>query len=688
MRGLLTRVERRRLSTSVVALVFCLPILLVMPASSFSDSGGEAVHEERSSSIHQAATDGTVYIRTDGSVDPSTAPIQRDGDKYTLTDNVYESIVVERDNVVFDGAGHTLQGTGADPSTGILVAERANVTIRNARIDAFEVGIHVSWCQDVWIDGNFIANGTQDIYGSQRGIHVDRSQNVRVTGNSLKNGTLNSHGILLDGSSHNAVSRNSITNYSAGIIVEGYPYQSSYNFIFENSMTYNDCGIILHESSSNTFAGNYIAKNDWGVWFFYAPGNTLFHNNFVNNSIQVYDAEAANWDDGYPSGGNHWSDYSGVDEKTGADQDHLGSDGIGDTLYVIYSGLIDRYPLMNPWNPSGIHELYATVPSPAVRTLGVPSPLTGAVTNQGTLDEADVKLDLSIDGTTVGSITIPLLRSGDTQIIQYLWIPAVRGEYNLTAYAHPISGEISVDNNQEIKLMSVWAIGVHSGDWIKYAYTYEIEPSTPHTEWVKLEFLSVEVTTVTVRGTLNVSGGTEQTETFSVILSYFDPWMGTPSFDTLTSFVIQCNSTYGDVARIRDVGKPCALVNWANSTLGGTIEGEVGRDYAGASRNAVYATYSSFVEYGPLTFYWDKETGVLLEASCSRSDGWTATAVETNMWQIQPSAHPANSTVLYVLGIAAIVIIVAVALLVMRRKKEPDLTFARTEEPPTASPRT
>jgi hypothetical protein len=58
---------------------------------------------------------GTIYIRADGSIDPSTAPIQRNGDTYTLTDNIFQSdiyattIVIERDNIVFDGAGYTLR---------------------------------------------------------------------------------------------------------------------------------------------------------------------------------------------------------------------------------------------------------------------------------------------------------------------------------------------------------------------------------------------------------------------------------------------------------------------------------------------------------------------------------------------------------------------------------------------------
>ena len=39
------------------------------------------------------AEGGTIYIRADGSIDPPTAPILRDGDIYTFTDNIYDSIV-------------------------------------------------------------------------------------------------------------------------------------------------------------------------------------------------------------------------------------------------------------------------------------------------------------------------------------------------------------------------------------------------------------------------------------------------------------------------------------------------------------------------------------------------------------------------------------------------------------------
>ncbi len=47
-----------------------------------------------------------IYIRADGSIDPPTAPIKTlDNITYTLTNNVYGLIVVERNNIIIDGAG-------------------------------------------------------------------------------------------------------------------------------------------------------------------------------------------------------------------------------------------------------------------------------------------------------------------------------------------------------------------------------------------------------------------------------------------------------------------------------------------------------------------------------------------------------------------------------------------------------
>jgi hypothetical protein len=64
------------------------------------------------------------------------------------------------------------------------------------------------------------------------------------------------------------------------------------------------------------------------------------------------------WDDGYPSGGNYWKDYTGVDLYNGPYQNETGSDGIGDTPYTIDANNTDRYPLMAPFNTfeAGVYD--------------------------------------------------------------------------------------------------------------------------------------------------------------------------------------------------------------------------------------------------------------------------------------------------------------------------------------------
>jgi hypothetical protein len=54
-----------------------------------------------------------VYIRADGTVEPQILPIQRVGETYTFTGNIANyTIEVQRDNIVIDGTGYTLQGNG------------------------------------------------------------------------------------------------------------------------------------------------------------------------------------------------------------------------------------------------------------------------------------------------------------------------------------------------------------------------------------------------------------------------------------------------------------------------------------------------------------------------------------------------------------------------------------------------
>src|SRR3990172_1568726 len=52
----------------------------------------------------------TIYILPDGSIDPPTAPILRDGNTYTFTGDAFARLNIQKGNTVIDGAGYTLRG--------------------------------------------------------------------------------------------------------------------------------------------------------------------------------------------------------------------------------------------------------------------------------------------------------------------------------------------------------------------------------------------------------------------------------------------------------------------------------------------------------------------------------------------------------------------------------------------------
>jgi len=125
------------------------------------------------------------------------------------------------------------------------------------------------------------------------------------------------------------------------------------SLITNNNANSNSCkGIYLYSSSNNILTKNNLNLNDYyGIYLLDSSTNKIYLNNFVDNTIQAYDNTGTNsWDNGYPSGGNYWSDYDeesegAIDVKSGPNQDQAGSDGFADTPYDILgsAGAKDNY---------------------------------------------------------------------------------------------------------------------------------------------------------------------------------------------------------------------------------------------------------------------------------------------------------------------------------------------------------
>jgi len=174
-----------------------------------------------------------------------------------------------------------------------------------------------------------------------------RSKNITVENLNI---SWTSFGIQLWQTNCSKIKNNNLTNNVFGVELDA---GSCYNTISGNNITANSyAGIQLFggfgSCRCNNISENTIANNHLGVWIRFSSNNKICHNNFINNWKQVeinygehITPDAVNvWDDGYPSGGNYWSDYIGEDSN---------GDGIGDTPYVINANNTDRHPLMSPF---------------------------------------------------------------------------------------------------------------------------------------------------------------------------------------------------------------------------------------------------------------------------------------------------------------------------------------------------
>ena len=274
------------------------------------------------STAASAVSTTTIFIQPDGTVNPSNVPIQRNGDIYTFTANVYDPILVQKSNVTLDGAGYSLIGP-------LTLAERKSEPV---------LGTGPNTTLPPYIIG----------------LDCDK------TVNSLTIRNLN------------------VKDFNIGVYI-----RTTNNTLIDNAVSGNTVGVLL-SGSANKIIRNYIFDNEEGLFFGFEQVNgsaanipsdiDISENSFINNTYQlsgcvckVYNFSEAlhSWDNG--NKGNYWSDYNGTDAN---------SDGIGDTYYRIDILNQDRYPLIQSTAQPPVPA--AKVPVEAI-VLGVSVPVVVAV---------------------------------------------------------------------------------------------------------------------------------------------------------------------------------------------------------------------------------------------------------------------------------------------------------------------
>lgn len=238
-------------------------------------------------------------------------------------------------------------------------------TIQN--IDGWDnlVCIYLTGSNDNTISGSVLhesmvgvsVNGAgNSVYGNT--IHSnDYGMGLGDTGSHVHNNTISGNDIgisLTYATTFHDISYNEILNNTFdGIHLMGdsdfEEYPTDIN-IYRNTLSGNNRAVYMMKTFRISLYENIISYNNQSVGLYEVGVDVeIYHNSFMENTEVPFDyLSLVSWDDGYPSGGNYWSDYAGIDIMSGLLQNIPGSDGIGDTPYVIDADSRDDYPLMAP----------------------------------------------------------------------------------------------------------------------------------------------------------------------------------------------------------------------------------------------------------------------------------------------------------------------------------------------------
>ncbi len=341
------------------------------------------------------------FIRSNGDVDPSTLPIQRNGNSYVLTNNIENyTLEIQRSNILLDGAGFTIQGVYAYRYDGLTLSYVNDVTIKNLKLNIFNNGIVLNNTSNIKITNNrvdtefcvILANVSgSEVYSNTlfgkgyciwgqcinclvnynyldgEGIHLSLSNDNNITNNLFKQHP--SESIELGRCYHNIISGNTLfiddpSDVPSGIAVSD---ESAYNAVFRNNIIgcysiFVVSSVIISNAHDNVFYENNFANSQYGVYVdgygaMPSVNNTFFSNNFLNISKPVQinnNASVNNWDNG--SIGNYWSDY--LTKYPQAKE--IGNTTMGDTPYILNDNNTDNFPLINQVDI----EFSTSLPSP------------------------------------------------------------------------------------------------------------------------------------------------------------------------------------------------------------------------------------------------------------------------------------------------------------------------------------
>jgi parallel beta-helix repeat protein len=257
-------------------IAFVLVFLFLIPLTSLPSVNGQSQQ---------------VTITPDGLVIGTNA-ITRNENTYTLTENLKASIIIQKDNIVLDGAMFQILGSDQiikegvvnqfseiNNETAIFIKDMMNVTIKNFDIIGYKIGVGIYESTSITVSG---CRFNQD----ENPIYLDSASNNWITNNEAT--TISFCAIKLQSSNYNIISKNNVQNSSRGIIIK----DGSNNLVVQNNFTYGQIGIST-SSSNNLFTANNISETGEAVSLGDSSNSVFSKNIFSKNGIGIYAQDEA-----------------------------------------------------------------------------------------------------------------------------------------------------------------------------------------------------------------------------------------------------------------------------------------------------------------------------------------------------------------------------------------------------------
>lgn len=239
-----------------------------------------------------------------------------------------------------DSSGVSIDGISAGQ---VILANCDNSTVNGLHMTDNDLGLIFAYSETLTVTGNVVLNtnhcclylrnvddsvfrGNNFSGAAWTGLSVVNCDNISILNNAIY-----SHGIRgleISRMTHTNITGNTISNNT----YEGIYYDGQWQYCWTN-ITYNN-----------------ISNNARGIFLIDCSLVFVHHNNFINNTIQALDNQGSlnTWDDGYPSGGNYWDNYTYLDQLYGPHQTLPGADNIWDAPFIIDQDSLDYYPFVTP----------------------------------------------------------------------------------------------------------------------------------------------------------------------------------------------------------------------------------------------------------------------------------------------------------------------------------------------------